>query len=191
VNRYWPLLLLLAAIWGASFACIKFAVEDIEPAPLMAIRCLVAGVVLLGYLALTTGGRPAVSELRRYWRPALVLGTLNAAVPFWLVAWGEKHIDSSVAGIAQATVPIFTFLLAARFLPHEPVGTTRIVGVAIGFLGVAVLAGFDPDGGRLALIGTPSSSRPCPTAQPGSTDSTACERCPAPCSPPARCSQAG
>jgi drug/metabolite transporter (DMT)-like permease len=154
VNRYWPLLLLLAAIWGASFACIKFAVEDIEPAPMMAIRTLTAGLVLLGYLALTTGGRHAVAELRRYWRPALVLGTLNAAIPFWLVAWGEKHIDSSIAGIAQATVPIFTFLLAARFLPHEPGGTTRIVGVAIGFVGVAVLAGLDPDGGRLALVGT-------------------------------------
>jgi drug/metabolite transporter (DMT)-like permease len=154
VNRYWPLLLLLAAIWGASFACIKFAVEDIEPAPMMAIRTLMAGFVLLAYLALTTGGRHAVAELRRYWRPALVLGTLNAAIPFWLVAWGEKHIDSSIAGIAQATVPIFTFLLAARFLPHEPVGTTRIVGVAIGFVGVTVLAGLDPDGGRLALVGT-------------------------------------
>jgi drug/metabolite transporter (DMT)-like permease len=154
VNRYWPLLLLLAAIWGASFACIKFAVEDIEPAPMMAIRTLTAGLVLLGYLALTTGGRHAVAELRRYWRPALVLGTLNAAIPFWLVAWGEKHIDSNIAGIAQATVPIFTFLLAARFLPHEPVGTTRIIGVAIGFVGVAVLAGLDPDGGRLALVGT-------------------------------------
>jgi drug/metabolite transporter (DMT)-like permease len=154
VNRYWPLLLLLAAIWGASFACIKFAVEDIEPAPMMAIRTLTAGLVLLGYLALTTGGRHAVAELRRYWRPALVLGTLNAAIPFWLVAWGEKHIDSSIAGIAQATVPIFTFLLAARFLPHEPAGTTRVIGVAIGFVGVAVLAGLDPDGGRLALVGT-------------------------------------
>jgi drug/metabolite transporter (DMT)-like permease len=154
VNRYWLLLLLLAAIWGASYVCIKLAVEDIEPAPLMAIRSLCAGLVLLCYLAFTTGGRHAVGELRRYWRPALVLGTLNAAVPFWLIAWGEKHIDSSVAGIAQATVPIFTFLLASRFLPHEPVGTTRIVGVAIGFIGVAVLAGFDPDGGWLAVLGT-------------------------------------
>lgn len=154
MNRYWPLLLLLAAIWGASFACIKLAVEDIEPAPMMAIRCLAAGLVLLGYLGLTSGGRNALAELRRYWRPALVLGTLNAAVPFWLVAWGETHIDSSVAGIAQATVPIFTFLLAARFLPHEPVGTTRVAGVAVGFLGVAVLAGFHPDRGWLALFGT-------------------------------------
>ena len=100
------------------------------------------------------GWRQAAVALRRHWRPALVLGTLNAAIPFWLVAWGEKHIDSSVAGVAQATVAIFTFLLAARFLPHEPVGLTRIVGVAVGFLGVAVLAGFDPGGGWLALVGT-------------------------------------
>ena len=74
-----------------------------------------------------------------------MLGALNAAIPFWLVAWGEQHIDSSIAGVAQATVAIFTFLLAARFLPHEAVGLTRIVGVAVGFIGVAVLAGFDPE----------------------------------------------
>lgn len=148
------MLFLLAAIWGASYVCIKVAVEDLEPAPMMAIRALGAGLVLLAYLVVTTGGAQAVSELRRHWRPALVLGIVNAAVPFWLIAWGEKHIDSSVAGIAQATVPIFTFLLAARFLPHEPVGTTRIVGVAVGFVGVAVLAGFDPDVGWLAVLGT-------------------------------------
>jgi len=148
------MLFLLAAIWGASYACIKLAVEDIEPAPMMAIRALGAGLLLLGFLAVTTGRAHAVRELARHWRPALVLGTVNAAIPFWLIAWGEKHIDSSVAGIAHATVPIFTFLLAARFLPREPIGRTRIVGVAIGFVGVAVLAGFDPDGGWLAVAGT-------------------------------------
>lgn len=154
MSRYWPTLLLLAAIWGASYVCIKVAVDDIEPAPMMAVRALGAGLVLLGYLVVAGGGRHTVVELRRHWRPALVLGALNAAVPFWLIAWGEKHIDSSVAGIAQATVPIFTFLLAARFLPHEPVGATRIAGVAIGFVGVAVLAGFDPDASWLAVLGT-------------------------------------
>ena len=154
MTRYWPMLLLLAAIWGASYVCIKVAVEDIEPAPMMAIRALGAGLVLLGYLVVTTGATQAIGEFRRHWRPALILGAINAAIPFWLIAWGEKHIDSSVAGIAQATVPIFTFLLAARFLPHEPVGVTRILGVALGFVGVAVLAGFDPDGGLLAVVGT-------------------------------------
>lgn len=148
------MLVLLAAIWGASYLFMKVAVEDIEPAPMMAIRALVAGLLLFLYLAATMGSRRAALELRRNWRPALVLGALNAAIPFWLVAWGVKHIDSSVAGIAQATVPIFTFLLASRFLPHEHVGTGRIVGVAISFLGVAVLAGLDPGGGWWSVVGT-------------------------------------
>jgi len=154
VTRYWPLLFLLAAIWGASYLFIKVALEDIEPAPMMTIRALVAGLILLAYLAATIGGRQAVDELRRSWRPALVLGAFNAAVPFWLVAWGEQHIDSSVAGIAQSTVPIFTFLLALHYLPHEPVGTTRWAGVVLGLAGVAVLAGLNPSGGWWAIAGT-------------------------------------
>jgi drug/metabolite transporter (DMT)-like permease len=154
MQRYWPLLLTLAAIWGASYLFIKVAVEDVEPAPLMAVRALVGGALLAVYLVASLGGRRAVVEVRQSWRPALVLGALNAAIPFWLVAWGEKHIDSSVAGIAQSTVPIFVFLLGMRFLPHEHVGATRVAGVVLGFLGVAVLAGFDPTGGWWAVAGT-------------------------------------
>ena len=154
MSRYWPTLFLLASIWGASFAFIKVAVEDIEPAPMMAIRGLVAGIILCGYLAFTLGARPALTELGRNWRPSLVLGAINAALPFWLVAWGEKHIDSSVAGIAQSTVPVFTFLLAMHYLPLERVGVTPLIGVALGFVGVAVLAGFDPTGGWWAVAGT-------------------------------------
>jgi drug/metabolite transporter (DMT)-like permease len=154
VNRYWPLIILLAAIWGASYLFIKLAIDDIEPAPMMAFRALLAGLMLAVYLAVALGGRRALSELRTHWRPCVVLGTLNAAIPFWLVAWGEKHIDSSVAGIAQSTVPIFTFLLATRFLPHEHVGAARVAGVALGFVGVVVLAGFHPDGGWWAVAGT-------------------------------------
>jgi len=154
VRSYWPLLFLLAAIWGASYLFIKLAVEDIEPAPMMAARALLAGAILLGYLVVTLGGRRALRDLRAGWRPAVVLGAVNAAIPFWLVAWGEKHIDSSVAGICQSTVPIFTFLIAARVIPDEHVGPARAAGVALGFLGVAVLAGLDPRGGWWALAGT-------------------------------------
>jgi drug/metabolite transporter (DMT)-like permease len=148
------MLALLAAIWGASYLFIKLAVEDIEPAPMMAARTLVAGAVLASYLVVTLGRERTVQELRASWRPALVLGAVNAAIPFWLVGWGEKHIDSSVAGIAQSTVPIFTFLVAARFVPGEHVGLLRVLGIALGFLGVAVLAGLDPRGGWWAIAGT-------------------------------------
>jgi drug/metabolite transporter (DMT)-like permease len=154
VRSYWTLLFLLASIWGASYLFIKVAVEDVEPAPMMAMRALGAGLLLFAYLALRLGTREASAEIRRNWRPSLVLGAFNAALPFWLVAWGEKHIDSSVAGIAQSTVPIFVFLLGVRFLPYEHVGAARIAGVALGFAGVAVLAGFDPDRGLWAVLGT-------------------------------------
>lgn len=154
MHRYWPLILLLAAIWGASYLFIKVAVEDIPPASMMAIRALVAGVILAGYLVLTMGRERALQSLGSSWRPACVLGVLNAALPFWLVAWAEQHIDSSVAAIAQSTIPVFTFLLALRFLPHERVGPLRVLGVALGFLGVAVLAGLDPRGSWWAVAGT-------------------------------------
>ncbi|MGH3135345.1 MAG: DMT family transporter [Gaiellaceae bacterium] len=154
MHRYWPTLFLLAAIWGASYLFIKVALDDIEPAPMMAFRALVAGLLLFGYLAVTRGTRNAYRELREHWRPLFVLGAINAAIPFWLVAWGETHVDSSVAGIAQSTVPIFTFLLAMRFLPHETVGPVRVLGVALGFVGVVVLAGLHPHGGWLAAAGT-------------------------------------
>jgi drug/metabolite transporter (DMT)-like permease len=154
MTRYWPLLFLLAAIWGASYLFIKVAVDDVEPAPMMAFRALAAGLMLYVYLLATLGVRRSHEALAGAWKASLVLGATNAAIPFWLVAWGEKHIDSSVAGIAQSTVPIFTFLLATRFLPHEPVGAARIAGVALGFAGVIVLAGLHPRGGTLAVVGT-------------------------------------
>jgi drug/metabolite transporter (DMT)-like permease len=154
VSRYWPLLIVLAATWGASYLFIKVAVEDIEPAPLMAARSLIAAALLLGYLAVTVRPQRAVADLRASWRDAVVLGAINAALPFWLIAWGETHIDSSVAGIAQATVPLFSFLLGLRFLPHERIARARWAGVAIGIVGVAVLAGLDPTGGGWAVVGT-------------------------------------
>jgi drug/metabolite transporter (DMT)-like permease len=154
VRAYWPLILLLAAMWGASYLFIKVAVEDIPPAAMTELRVLLAGVLLFGYLAVRMGTGGAARALRNAWAPCLVLGVINAAVPMGLVAWGETHIDSSVAGIAQATVPLFTFLLAARFLPHEAIGALRLAGVGIGFLGVAFLAGFPSEGGFWAVAGT-------------------------------------
>jgi drug/metabolite transporter (DMT)-like permease len=154
VRSYWPLILSLAAMWGASYLFIKVAVEDIPPAAMTELRVLIAGILLFAYLVSRMGVDRAVRELRSAWVPCAVLGVINAALPMGLVAWGETHIDSSVAGIAQSTVPLFTFILAAKFLPHEPVGLIRIAGVTVGFLGVALLAGFPAESGWWALAGT-------------------------------------
>jgi drug/metabolite transporter (DMT)-like permease len=154
VRSYWQLLLILSATWGASYLFIKVAVEDIEPAPMMTVRLLLAAAVLLAYLLVATGVHVALAELRAAWRALLVLGLLNAALPFWLIAWGEQHIDSSVAAIAQATVPIFNLLLGLRFLPHDRVTRGRVAGLALGAAGVALLAGLNPLGGWWAVAGT-------------------------------------
>ena len=153
MNRYWPMLLTLAAVWGASYLFIKVAVDEIEPAPMMAFRTLLAAAVLLGYVIWRLGREAAVAGLRAAWRHCLVLGVLNAALPFWLIAWGEKHIDSGLAAVVQASVPIFNALLILRFLPHERLSRTRALGLAIGIVGVAVVTGIHPEGGNLAILG--------------------------------------
>ena len=118
MNRYAPLLIVLAALWGASYLFIKVGVDGgFSPAALMAARTLIAAITLTAYLAATSGRRKMLVDLHAAWRPALVLGALNAAIPFWLVAWGETHIESGVAAIAQATVPLCSFLIGPRFLP--------------------------------------------------------------------------
>jgi drug/metabolite transporter (DMT)-like permease len=148
------MLLLLAAVWGASYLFIKVAVEEIEPAPMMALRTLLAAAVLGCYLVWRLGGERAALELRAAWRHCLVLGVLSAALPFWLIAWGEQHIDSGLAAVIQASVPIFNALLVLRFLPHERLGPLRATGLGIGIGGVAVVSGFHPEGGGLAMVGT-------------------------------------
>jgi drug/metabolite transporter (DMT)-like permease len=154
-RSYWPLILVLAGLWGASYLFIKVGVDGgLSPGALMAARSLLAAAVLVGYLVAAHGASPAAAQLISSWREAIVLGALNAALPFWLVAWGEKHIDSGVAAIAQATVPIFSLLIGLRFLPHERIGPMRIAGVFVGLVGVGVVAGVAPAGDKWAVVGT-------------------------------------
>ena len=153
MNRYAPMLFLLAAVWGASYLFIKVAVDEIEPAPMMAVRTLLAAAVLIAYVVWRFGRARAVVELRTAWRHCLALGVLNAALPFWLIAWGEQYIDSGLAAVVQASVPIFNALIALKVLPHERLTRTRSLGLAVGILGVAVVTGFHPSGGWLAVAG--------------------------------------
>jgi drug/metabolite transporter (DMT)-like permease len=154
VRGYVPLLLIVAGIWGASYLFIKVAVEEIEPTAMMDLRLFLAAAVLVPFLVLRLGSRDAIAQVRSTGAGAFILGVANMAFPFVLIAWGEKHIDSGVAAIANATVPIFVVLLAIRFNPSERVRGWRLVGVALGLVGVAVLAGIRPEGGWWGVAGT-------------------------------------
>jgi drug/metabolite transporter (DMT)-like permease len=153
-RRYVPLLLLLTSLWGSSFFFIEIALEDVKPTVLITLRLVTAALVLVPALAIAYGPRQAAGRLRASWRPLLVLGAINAAIPFTLIAWGQTHIDSGIAAIANASVPIFVALLAIRFRQSERVTGARALGIALGIVGVAVLAGANPDGGWWAVVGT-------------------------------------
>src|SRR5262249_16847195 len=141
-------------MWGASYLFIKLAVDDIPPAAMTDLRLLLAAVLLTLFISQRLGFANAVAALRAAWIPCLVLGTINAAIPMTLVAWGETHIDSSIAGIAQSSVPIFVAILGLRFLPHDPLRAGHVAGLAIGISGVALITGFHPGGGAWAVAGT-------------------------------------
>jgi drug/metabolite transporter (DMT)-like permease len=153
-RSYVWMLSFLAAVWGASYLFIKVAVDELEPTAMMFFRLALAAVLLVPFLLAQTGARRGLAELRQAWRAGLVLGVVNAALPFTLIAWGEKHIDSGVAAIANATVPLFVALLAIRFRPSERVTGGRLAGVLLGFVGVLVLAGADPEVSWWTVAGT-------------------------------------
>jgi drug/metabolite transporter (DMT)-like permease len=154
IRGYVPLLLIVGGIWGASYLFIKVAVEEIEPTAMMDLRLVLAALVLVPFLMVRLGARRALAEMRGAGMGAVVLGVANMALPFTLIAWGEKHIDSGIAAIANATVPIFVALLAIRFRPSEQVRGMRLVGVLLGLVGVGVLTGLHPEGGWWAIAGT-------------------------------------
>jgi drug/metabolite transporter (DMT)-like permease len=153
-RSYVPLLLVLGAIWGASFLFIEEADQALEPTTIMAGRLLLAAAVLVPVLLASTGLRESWRALRAVALVGLVSGIVNAALPFTLIAWGQKHIDSGTAAIANASMPIFVVLLAWRVRRSESARGLRLVGVLLGFLGVGVLAGANPPGGAWGVIGT-------------------------------------
>jgi drug/metabolite transporter (DMT)-like permease len=106
-------------------------------------------------LALGGVGR-TLAELRGHWVWLAAIGLLNTAVPFWLLSWGETRIDSGLASIIQASVPIFNALLAFGFFHEQRVSGRSLAGVAVGFVGVALLVGAQPHAkilGAVAVVG--------------------------------------
>src|ERR687895_1308533 len=153
--RGYPVMLFtLALLWGSSFLFIEIALDEIEPTTMMALRLFFGALALAPILAAMRGPRQAAVDLRSAGRALWVLGLVNAALPFTLIAWGQQYIDSGIAAIANASMPIFVVLLAIRFRPSERASGLRLAGIVAGLLGVAVLTGAEFNGSWSGLIGT-------------------------------------
>lgn len=129
-------LALLGMIWGASFLFIKISIESIPLFTFIAGRMALGAFTL--YLVLRLRGEH-MPPLGRAWVPFLVIGALNAFVPYSLIAWGEQHISSGLAAILNGAMPIFTVLLAHSFIPDEHLSLGRAVGIVTGFIGVVIV----------------------------------------------------
>jgi len=127
-------------MWGASFLFIKVIVGEVSPVELVAGRMFFGAAAVLAFMAVTR------HEFR--WAPGvpsrMVVQAVGAnIVPFWLISWGEEHINSGTASVLNSTVPIFTAVFAAAFLTEERFTAGRLMGLLLGFAGIIVLTGDD------------------------------------------------
>ncbi|MDA7414980.1 DMT family transporter [Xenophilus arseniciresistens] len=129
-------LMLLGALWGASFLFMRISAPEFGALPMAALRVGIATLTLLPLLALH-GQMPA---LRQHWKAALSIGVLNSGLPFALFAYALITINAGLGAVLNATVPMFGALVAWAWFGDRP-DRSRLTGLALGFAGVALLAG--------------------------------------------------
>ena len=149
-TKHWIIFITLGVIWSSSFLWIKIAIEEMGPMTLVAYRVLFG---LLFGIAVILVQREKMPRTLKAWTPLLVLGLTNVAIPFFLISWGEKTIDSGVASILDATVPLFTIVVAHFLLHDDKMTVQKVVGLLIGFAGVVVLMSKDIGSSAGSLLG--------------------------------------
>ncbi len=137
-NQAWFWLIILSIIWGGSFFFIEICLRDLPTLTIVFFRVLLAALTLYIYLAIRRTPMPLDPKL---WRDFFVMGFLNNLVPFSLIVYGQTYIESGLASILNATVPIFTVLLAHFLTRDERINSGKLVGIILGLLGVVLLMG--------------------------------------------------
>lgn len=134
----WILLFSLAMIWGSSFAFTSIVLRELSPASIVFLRNLFACCLLFPLVLLL---RRPIATGTRLWLFILAMALIGNALPFTLISWGQQRIDSALAGILMAVMPLVTIILAHFFIPDEPLNRHKLIGFLIGFLGILVLIG--------------------------------------------------
>ncbi len=147
----WGLLFALVALWGSSFLLVRLSLDAFTPVAVTAGRLLIgAGVLLL--LLVATRRRPPRGL--RTWSFFVAMALIGNALPFFLIAWGQRTIPSGLTGILMAVMPLVVLVLAHFLVAGERLTPRRLAGFALGFIGVVVLTG--PEA-RAAMIGREAS----------------------------------
>ena len=136
--RAWGELLLLSLLWGGSFLAISFALREVDVFTVVAIRVAGAALVLWAYVLLRGLALPRAPQI---WVAFLVMGLLNNIIPFSLIVWGQQNIPSGLASILNASTAVFGVIVAAACFADERLSARKVIGVTLGFLGVATAIG--------------------------------------------------
>ena len=132
----WLALLALVAMFGSAFLLTKIAVQEVPPVMVVAGRIVIGAVVLL-IISYAQGEQ--LSSLKPYWMILLALALTGNCIPFFVITWGQQHVDSSLAGILMAMMPLTTVVLAHFFVVGEHITRNKIIGFLLGFAGVVIL----------------------------------------------------
>ena len=136
----WGLIIILSILWGGSFFFVGVAVKEMPPLTIVLCRVALASIILLAVVHLKGNKMPSSKGL---WGGYIIMGALNNLIPFSLIVWGQTHIESGLASILNGTTPIFSVVLAHFLTRDERLTTNRMTGVLIGWIGIAVLIGFE------------------------------------------------
>jgi len=145
----WALLLVLIALWGTSFLFTSLAVATLEPISVVFYR-LVLGAVVLSLVVYARG--LAFPRSLRVWGGFLLMAIAGNSLPFFLISWGQQTIDSGVAGMIMAIMPLMTMVFAHYFVAGETLNRYKILGFSLGITGVTLLLGPVFGGGGQALF---------------------------------------
>ncbi|HRE47884.1 MAG TPA: DMT family transporter [Aggregatilineales bacterium] len=146
----WLMFLSVGAIWGSSYLLIKIGVNEFDPIALVALRLGIAAVCFAVMFLVTR---------RRFPRDPRTLGILalvgitNTALPFILITWGEKYIDSAIAGVLVATTPLFSLVIAHLALADDKITLGKLLGLIAGFTGIVLLATRTAGDGQNSILG--------------------------------------
>ena len=148
----WLRLIALSVIWGASFLNVHLALESFGPLTVAALRITLAAIAL--YILMRMFGLHLPRNIK-IWLHILGMAAFSNAVPFALLGFGQRFVASGFAGITMAAVPLFTLVLAHRFLPNEPMTRWKLAGFSLGFVGILTLIGpaaFEAEGTPMETV---------------------------------------
>lgn len=147
-RRGWLLFSTMCLLWGVPYLLIKVAVEELTPPQLVLLRTGIAAAVLLPWVL----WKGQLTPVLPHWRPLLAFTALELAIPWLLLASAEQRLTSSLTGLLIAAVPLVA-AFAARVGRHgDRLDRGRVLGLGVGFAGVAALVGIDVRGGDLVSV---------------------------------------